>query len=275
MDYIDYRELLGIGFHDNDRAQLFITCIKNRLEVFENFFPEREYFEFCNITGTKFQHNQLEEHFNNFLYDIDGCDDELKEFLFTFIAFINCRKSTIYDRGRNIANREDYICILKEELDRAHISYNLYEDTDGIFVFPQGVKMLDDELVSKPLEWLSKYPKAQKAWKTALVRYQAKEDHNASEIADLFRKALEELFREFFDSEKTLVNLKPQYGQFLKEHGIPSEISNNLETLLQQYSSYNNNYAKHTSETNLNVLEYLMYQTGMIMRLLISLRDND
>jgi len=273
MDYIDYREKLGIGFNDDEHAQFAITCIMNRLERLENFFPEEEYFEFCNITGTPFQHNNLEEHYHDFYEIIDDFEYELDEFVFHFIAFINCRKSQIYDNGRDIANREDYISILKEEFHRAHLAYNLYEDKDGVFLFPKGVELFDDELVSKPLTWLSRYPKAEKAWTAALKRYQSKDCDNASEIADLFRKALEELFREFFKSEKSLINLKSNYGQYLKNHGIPPEIVKNLEALLQQYDYFNNNHAKHTSETDYNVLEYIMYQTGMIMRLLITLTD--
>jgi hypothetical protein len=34
-----------------------------------------------------------------------------------------------------------------------------------------------------------------------------------------------------------------------------------------------NGYAKHHDKTELNVLEYLMYQTGNIIRLLITLKQ--
>ena len=33
-----------------------------------------------------------------------------------------------------------------------------------------------------------------------------------------------------------------------------------------------NNYAKHHDKTSINVLEYIMYQTGNIIRLLITLK---
>ena len=273
MNWIDYREKLGIGFSNIEHAQFFITCVKNRLERYENFFPEEEYFEFCNMTGTPFHHNSLEEHYNDFFEIIDELEEELEEFLSYYIAFINCRKCLILDKGRDIANRDDYITILKDELCRAHLSYNIYEDSDGLFVFPKGVELFDDELVSKPLMWLSKFPKAKRSWESALGHYQSSNEYDAAEVADLFRKALEELFREIFNSRKALINLKSEYGALLKEHGIPSEIANNYETLLQQYDSFNNSHAKHTNETNHNVLEYLMYQTGMIMRLLITVSE--
>ena len=57
----------------------------------------------------------------------------------------------------------------------------------------------------------------------------------------------------------------------MKGKGVPTELSNNLETLLQAYTNFMNSYAKHHSKTNKNVLEYIMYQTGNIIRLIITL----
>ena len=61
----------------------------------------------------------------------------------------------------------------------------------------------------------------------------------------------------------------------MKTNGVPSEISNNLETLMQGYTNFMNNYAKHHNQTGKNVLEYILYQTGNIMRLLITLKQNE
>lgn len=36
-----------------------------------------------------------------------------------------------------------------------------------------------------------------------------------------------------------------------------------------------NNYAKHHNKTSKNVLEYIMYQTGNIIRLLITLNQEE
>ena len=36
-----------------------------------------------------------------------------------------------------------------------------------------------------------------------------------------------------------------------------------------------NNYAKHHNKTSRNVLEYIMYQTGNIIRLLITLKQEE
>lgn len=67
--------------------------------------------------------------------------------------------------------------------------------------------------------------------------------------------------------------LKSIYGNYLFKAGIPKEIASNFETLLQTYCNFMNGYAKHHDKTELNVLEYLMYQTGNIIRLLITLKQ--
>lgn len=61
---------------------------------------------------------------------------------------------------------------------------------------------------------------------------------------------------------------------YFKKNGIPKEISNNLIELLKMYTAYNNNFAKHNDKSGKNVLEYMMYQTGNIMRLLIQIKCN-
>lgn len=65
------------------------------------------------------------------------------------------------------------------------------------------------------------------------------------------------------------------YGTYLKSQGVPKEVSGNFETLLQAYTSFMNNYAKHRDATSNRLLEYLMYQTGNIIRLLITLKQGE
>ena len=65
----------------------------------------------------------------------------------------------------------------------------------------------------------------------------------------------------------------PTVKKYLEEKGVPKEISNELKKLLNMFTKYNNNYAKHADRSGINVLEYIMYQTGNIMRLMIKLNE--
>lgn len=134
---------------------------------------------------------------------------------------------------------------------------------------------MDDALVSQPLDWLSSYPKAHEAFIKALKDYAEAVTDTASEVADKFRKALEAFFQEFFGGNKSLENYKNTYGTYLKSQGVPKEVSGNFETVLQAYTSFMNNYAKHRDATSNRLLEYLMYQTGNIIRLLITLKQGE
>ena len=172
-----------------------------------------------------------------------------------------------------VVKSKDIFIFLQGTLQTLNISFELIKDSDGYFIFPKGAKELDDALVSQPLEWLKEYPLSHKTFIKALKDYTSATEETASEAADSLRKALETFFQEFFGGSKSLENYKSGYGGFLKDHGIPAELANNFQTLLDSYTNYNNNYAKHHDKTSLNALEYLLYQTGNIIRLLITLKN--
>ena len=276
MNWIDYRIRLGLGFSDSIKEVHFRTkCINYFRTLFLTLDLEMsKYISFCNITGTPINKLYLsdafsEERLEECLYTIECHSTRLVDFLSYVIAFVQSICASI-------SSQKKITCKLCEILKEVGIQYDLYEDEDGYFIFPKGVPEFDDALVSEVYEWLHKsYKKSETAWRKALKAYSDATDEKASEIADSFRKALETFFQEFFDSNKTLENLKPKYGDYLKNHNVPTEISNNLETLLQQYTNFMNNYAKHRDRTSDSLLEYIMYQTGNTMRLLITLKDTD
>ena len=273
MDWVDYRKKLGIVFNDEKKVQYFFTKIFN---ILEDIRPEMslqieddEYFAFCNMTGTKMKHGSLYgTGYDTILSVLEEHSHSLFDFISYYIAFINCQK----DNGYKTWTKENFKNVICNLLEESHIPYTLIQDNEIYFIFPKGAKELDDALISDSFIWLDNYPKTKKAWIEALRNYTDTTDLTASETADKFRKALERFFQEFFNSEKSLENLKSEYGNFLSSKGVPAEIKNNFEKLLESYAKYNNNYAKHHDKASRSVLEYIMYQTGNLMRLLITLK---
>lgn len=276
MDWLDYREKLGIGFNDKEKTTYFIRKIFNILDdssdSLRTQIDEYDFYRFCNMTGTRMQiWDRYENGYTSIIKTLSNHCSSLEDFLAYYIAFINCQKDSEYKRF----TRENYKNIVCNLLNESHIPYEVYQDDDGYFIFPKGIAESDSALVSATLQWLSSYPKAEKAWSKALRDYSIASAQNASDVADKMRKALEAFFQEFFNNEKTLESNKAEYGRYLKSQGVPAEISNNYETLLQAYTNFMNGYAKHHDKTELKVLEYLMYQTGNIMRLLITIRSEE
>lgn len=273
MNWVDYREKLGIGFNDDVKFKM----LRNKTSVFLNLFgskySEDNYKKYAIMVGERLLN------FSN--YPIYGLEESLinkttstVDFLSKYIAFYNTYNEEVgysYGYSDRPIPKEVVLNFIKISLNELQIQYKLVEDADGVFIFPKGIEDFDMALVSEPLRWLSKYPVAEKAWSKALREYGDSNVQNASDVADMFRKALETFFQEFFGGSKSLENYKAEYGDYLKQNGIPKEIASNIEALLQGYTKYMNNYAKHRDATSDKVLEYLMYQTGNIMRLLITL----
>lgn len=274
MDWIDYREKLGIGFADHDKVEYFMVKMFNLLDdvaaEMRSQIDENEYYAFCNVTGTPMRHGALYgDGYTIIINILRRNSHSLEVFLAYYMAFINCQKDDKYKNW----TRENFRNVACNLLDDAHIPYDVLEDKDGYFLFPKGVEEMDVALVSQPLSWLSAYPKAYTAYVKALKEYSEATPDNASDIADKFRKTLETFLREFFGNNAPLEKNKVEYGRYLKSRGVPAEITGNMETLLQTYANFMNAYAKHQDATSLNVLEYLMYQTGNIIRLLITLKQ--
>lgn len=268
MRYVDYREKLGLGFNDAEKTKMLLNKVIGFLKKidadygFERFFrcTDVNYF-FCQLVGENAYYGDYRDIINSFQKE-------------TCIAGIISKFVVLANLG--VAKGFTFLVdVLKEYLTSLNIPYELIKDEDGYFIFPKGAKELDDALVSEPLEWLSSYPNSRKEWISALKDYANLTDDNASDVADKFRKALERFFQEFFGKTKSLENLKSEYGAYLKVRGIPAEISNNFETLQKSYTDFMNNYAKHHNKTSKNVLEYIMYQTGNIIRLLITLKKEE
>ena len=271
MKWADYRERLGLGFDDKSK----FDALKNK---FCNFAS--------NLDRKRYSHNDCCAYFiaidklwdtsYDSSYQVSNSFQEcssLKEVILNAVALYNSYKvDQLSDNNRKYFKNEILI-FLKKSLEDLNIPFELINEDYDIFVFPKGVADFDENLISAPLSWLKDYPEAEKAWITVLRDYSENKD-NPSQVADGFRKALETFFQDFFMSEKALENMLSDYCDFLKTHGIPAEISDDFRKVLDAYTKFNNSYAKHHDRATSNVLEYIMYATGNIIRLLITLKHS-
>lgn len=274
MDFIDYRKKLGIGFNDRELENIFFNRIFNVLDELSDMeyqISSKEYADFCHAIGLKMKHGLYPNEIWEETMKILDSSRTVNEFLGFYMFFINTQKDNSYKSW----SKEGFKKLLCDCLTDSHIPFDVLKDKDGYFIFPKGAEELDDALVSEPLEWLNEYPKTRTEFVQALKDYSELNDDNASDVADKFRKALERFFQEFFGKNGTLENLKKEYGMYMKGKGVPTKLSNNLETLLQAYTNFMNGYAKHHNKTSANTLEYIMYQTGNIIRFLIILKKEE
>jgi hypothetical protein len=269
MEWLDYRKKLGLGFNDEEKANYFYAKILNILNYIEQKSPdaitEGEYIAFCNMTGTLITTDFLGAFYLKEIIDIlDEKRDSLNEFIAYFIAFINSQSDNIEGRA---TTKEVYKLFLIKALKESHIMYEVLEDEDGYFVFPAGDPMMDKDLVSDVLLWLDKYSGAKKTYVNALKQYA--DGIYTRDVADNLRKALETFLQEFLQNDKNLENNKGEICRYLASQEVDSRIGGMYESIISTYKDINNKTVKHNDKLNARLLEFLLYQTGLLIRMVL------
>ncbi len=270
MDYIDYRKKIGIGFNDKEKETYFRHCILNHLYSIEENndteYHDDDLFDFCCNVGIEKLEVRYYESVLFTAFNILRETKSLTDFLSYYIFFVQSIPSE-NDVKDNLAGKKVYYNLLREMLNKAHIPFEIYEDKDGMFFFPRGAKELDDALVSEPLEWMRDYPNSRKTYCRALKQFTDK--GSARDCADNFRKALEDFLREFLNNKKDLKSNKKEVESFLKDNHANGNLIAMLTSLISHYYLMNNDTAKHKDDIDHQYLEYIMYQTGVVIRMLM------
>ncbi len=269
LDWLDYREKLGIGFNNENNTNMFtkniITLLKKVNEDRFEILDEEEYFRFCTMTATACQDYDNNEHIIN---EFCNRSKNFLEFIAYYVALINSMNENIVC----LYAKEDYISYAEKFLKEAHIPFEiLYDENNDYFIFPKGAKELDNALVSEPLDWLESYPKAHKTFCNALKQYS--EGIYIRDVADNLRKALEEFLQEFLVNEKNLESNKDEICRYLGKQGIDSGISGLYQPLINSYKNINDRIAKHHDKIDEKLLEFLLYQTGVLIRMTITVKN--
>ncbi len=273
MDYYDYRTKLGIGFSDEEKQKQFINRIKTFLyanksipferdqeNAFAYSIGEASIIEEEQISVTILRLDSLSGIQRVWLY-LQKKQKLFPDFLATLVTMVNNYP------GKKV-HKETILNAIKRALDDSRIPYELFHDDDGVFYFPNGAKELDGALVSEPLEWLSDYPKARVTFARALKQYS--DGAYVRDVADNFRKSLEEFFQEFLGNKKNLDNNKAEIYRYLSSHNAEPEIASMMQALMNSYDKLNNSAAKHNDKLDPKYLEFLMYQTGLFIRMIIT-----
>ena len=275
MDWENYREMLGIPYSDNQRFLKFENIILNELDDYFDFLYDRsynrpvivsssDYKQFCNTLGIRMKHCDFYENHSEIILELKNRQHNFKEFVFCYIALINCLSKT------SDASIPQLIKILEKAFNDSCIRFEVLKDDENYFVFPNGAKELDTALVIDNLIWLKDYKLTHKIFTQTLYQYSNKE--NPRDIADNLRKVLEQFLQEFFNNTKTLSKNISEVGKFFDEKHVHHELKNIFTSLITGYNNANNGIAKHHDNANDNMLEFLLYQTGVFIRTLITLK---
>lgn len=267
MNWVDYREKLGIGFDDDTKFKMLSNVLRNYIDnVVGDAYDENSHLNYCQMVGEPYyDYNRPYRHLCSSLEK----SRSTAEIISKFIAVYNTIRPTY--NGYHSVSKNAILDYLKESLDRLNICYETISDEDGVFIFPKGAQELDDALVSQPLEWLKDYPNAHRTFVIALKQYS--EGIYIRDVADNLRKALESFLQEFLGNTKNLETNKIEICRFLGEKGVDAGISGLFHPLINAYKNINDRIAKHNDAVDEKLLEFLLYQTGVLLRMVLSVKD--
>ena len=166
-----------------------------------------------------------------------------------------------------------FVSILAGEFERVGANIAIYSDNANYELYPCTEKFFDDKLVLDTLSWLDKYPKAKEEYKRALsLMFEQKKSY---QVIDTLRRAFELFIKNFFGVKCSLENAKPTIGNYLKSLSVESEFCTIYANILDFYTTYNNNHTKHNNDATEIAVEFMVYQTGNLMRLLLRLKQEE
>jgi ubiquinone biosynthesis protein UbiJ len=92
-------------------------------------------------------------------------------------------------------------------------------------------------------------------------------------ILDDLRFSLEQLLKSLLRNDKSLENQKDILGAWLKGKGVHVQIRSLYAHLANCFSQYQNNAVKHAEDYSETEVEFMIYLTGTLMRLLLELEQ--
>lgn len=267
MKWIDYRDRLGIGFSDSNKAKILAnniaTFIKNG--AINSGYTADDYYCFCLMTGTLYSMPYPETECLYRLFSEKKLS--IPQIISYYVAFVNTQNNATKNHKKTL------IEALGEFLENLNIQYEVLNDKDGYFLFPNGAAELDDALVSQPLEWLKEYPKSYKTYCIALRQYS--EGIYIRDVADNLRKTLEAFLQEFLCNNKNLETNKNEICKYLGTQGVDAGISGLFQPLITAYKNINDRIAKHNDQVDKKLLEFLLYQTGVLIRMVLVVKQEE
>ena len=197
--------------------------------------------------------NELEKFDNS----IETISDKYPE---DIISYLSC-VSVNYDLYRVINN----VLIFSNELNiRVTLQKNRLQ------LLPEGAKLLDEQIVNQDLTWLAEHPLSLDYYQKSLQSYLMKAQDYVRNTLDNLRYSLEQLLKDILNNKKSLENNKNEILSWLTNEGIHVQIRNMVATLLSRYCEYMND-VKHGEDYSADDVEFMIYQTGIFMRLLLQI----
>ena len=263
--FIDFKNR-ALSTIDEILGEFFLSDINLErifLKLMAKNFPHSKIGGFRNISKV-LEVTSVKEFRNSPVYKIISEENN-------FTEFIKCLQTLFWLDLSSEVKKELYFGF-KEDIKFSLLDIQMKRiKKNNVIFYPKGTKLLDEKSVNDVLDWLISYPKVQKSLKSALEKYQNK-IYQRNLIDDL-RVSLELFFKEILNNNKNLENQEKTLSEYLEQKNVPKELKNMFWKLIDYYTKYQNNYAKHGDKVDSLEIEFMIYLTGTFIRFLMILED--
>jgi len=159
---------------------------------------------------------------------------------------------------------------LLEDIRTSGVQLGLTGTGARVLIYPAGAKLLDEGVVNEALTWLEPIKDAHNRFAMALSLLG--KPGSARDVADNLRLALELTMRHVLGNKRSLENQQAELGAYLKGKDIGGEVANMYWKLVDLYSKFQNDRAKHGNKVQEQEVELILYLTGTFIRFLVTLR---
>lgn len=146
-------------------------------------------------------------------------------------------------------------------VEMSDVNVAITQSENGIVLYPKGEKILDEELVNKTLSFLPK--DSNEHFEKSLKFYRNKDFKDS---AERLRQSIEEFLRYKLENKESFEKNIKILGEKLKNNETQNEIKNIIFKTFDYLSKCFNKHSKHGNNIDELENEFLIYQTGLLLR---------
>jgi len=244
--------------------QKFKVRILNILRDIDQHVTKESIADFCQYCGIEENRSTfgLGSQGTNIIRQLRTEEDEVKFYKLIELIFSLDINPVVADYGGWVHYKDILFKKVSEAIELSNVNLAIMVSNNEIILYPKGEKILDEELVNSPLSFLNKV--SSEHFVQALKFCQSK---NHIKSAESLRRSLEEFLRYKLKTTKGLDTNITELQKILKSDGRAAQARNIMGLTFKYLDQYFNENSKHNDgDINDSENEFLIYQTGLLMR---------
>lgn len=158
------------------------------------------------------------------------------------------------------------------------VKIKVVDSPDLIDIYPHDPSLLNKLMIDETLRWLLPFKPVYAKYEKSVNLLRKNNPSDFRDVVDNCRWALELLMKEILENDKSLEKQNEHLGKYLEKRNIHTELRSLFCQTVNYFVKYNNNWVKHPDKKGYNPsaseIEFIVYQTGTLMRLLTQLEDD-